>query len=304
MDTELEVLAAELGKEHGYAMPVARLLALGRPGDNVPDRWLTAEEVGLGPEHVPEIIRVMMDERWGELDSDMPEVYASIHAWRILADLRAEEAIPALIEFLARSDEEWDDWATEEIPDVLGILGPAAIPALTDYLQACSDDRESCSDVAHALQEIGARHPEVRDRTVEILTAKLQHYAEQDKYLNGSIIAYLIDLKAVESAPVMEAAFAAKAVEVWIVGDWEDVQIELGLRTKRSTPPWDPWQELREEVLAEILIETLTEELAEELAKHEPEPRVPMPRKASTAKKAKRKQADQARKKTRQRKKR
>jgi hypothetical protein len=300
MDPELDAIAAELGEQHGYPMPVARLLALGRPGDEVPDRWLTAEELGFGPDYVPEIIRVMMDERWDMLDSELPEVYASIHAWRLLADLRAEEAIPALIALLARSDELWKDWVTEEVPVVLGMIGPAAIPALGHYLEVCSGDLESCSDVAHALQEIAARHPEVRDRVVEILTARLERHAAQGKYLNGSLIAYLVDLKAVESAPTMESAFAAGDVDVLIDGDWEDVQIELGLRTKRSTPVLDPWKDLREELLAELRAGAA----AETPETDERGPQVPVQRKATDAKKAKRKQADQTRKKARRRKKR
>jgi hypothetical protein len=40
----------------------------------------------------------------------------------------------------------------------------------------------------------------------------------------------------VESAPVMEAAFAADRVDISINGDWEDVQVELGLLPERRTP--------------------------------------------------------------------
>ena len=299
MDPDLYIAAAELGEQHGYRMPVARLLALGPPRDRDPDRWTTAEELGLGLEHVAEIIRVMMDERWYMLNSELPEVYASVHAWRVVADLRAEESIPALIELLARSDKEWDQWATEEIPEALGIIGPSAIPALGHYLETCSGDLESCSDMARALQEIAARHPEVRDRVVHILTGRLDRHAEQDKRLNGDLIACLIDLKAVESAPTIESAFAAGDVDSLIDGDWEDVQIELGLRTKRSTPAPDPWKDLREQLLAELRAGAPAE--TPEAAKRGRG--VPAQGRAVAAKKAKRKQADQTRKKARRRKK-
>lgn len=42
MDPELDVRAAELGEHYGYSMPVARLLALGGPGEDTPDRCVTA----------------------------------------------------------------------------------------------------------------------------------------------------------------------------------------------------------------------------------------------------------------------
>jgi hypothetical protein len=34
----------------------------------------------------------------------------------------------------------------------------------------------------------------------------------------------------------IEGAFAADAVEELVVGDWEDVQIEFGLKAERETP--------------------------------------------------------------------
>jgi hypothetical protein len=54
--------------------------------------------------------------------------------------------------------------------------------------------------------------------------------------LNGAIISELLDLEAVEAAPQMKQAFAAGVVDESVAGDWEDVQIELGLKEKRDTP--------------------------------------------------------------------
>ncbi len=53
------------------------------------------------------------------------------------------------------------------------------------------------------------------------------------------MIGDLIDLQGVEAAPVIERAFAANKVEVMVQGDWEDVQIALGLLAERQTPPPD-----------------------------------------------------------------
>jgi hypothetical protein len=50
------------------------------------------------------------------------------------------------------------------------------------------------------------------------------------------IISSLLNLEAVEAAPVMERAFAADRVDISIPGDWEDAQIELGLMQERQTP--------------------------------------------------------------------
>ena len=57
--------------------------------------------------------------------------------------------------------------------------------------------------------------------------------------LNAFLMSYLVDLKAVEAAPVMEKAFAADRVDISVQGDWEDVQIRLGLLDERLTPAPD-----------------------------------------------------------------
>ena len=55
---------------------------------------------------------------------------------------------------------------------------------------------------------------------------------------------HLAELKVVEAAPLMEEAFAARRVDDMVMGDWEDVQIELGLLAERLTPfrpEWSLW---------------------------------------------------------------
>ena len=46
-----------------------------------------------------------------------------------------------------------------------------------------------------------------------------------------------MDLRAVEAAAMIERAFAAERVDESCGGDWEAVQIELGLKTQREHPP-------------------------------------------------------------------
>jgi hypothetical protein len=71
------------------------------------------------------------------------------------------------------------------------------------------------------------------------LSQQLEKYTQQDANFNGMLVGCLVDLNAVEAAPVMEQAFAANQVDLMLQGDWEEVQIQLGLLTKRITPPPD-----------------------------------------------------------------
>jgi len=63
----------------------------------------------------------------------------------------------------------------------------------------------------------------VRDEIVAILTRQLDLFERADEELNAFVISALLDLKAVESAPVMERAFAADRVDLSVCGDWSNV---------------------------------------------------------------------------------
>ena len=288
MDPKLDARAVELGERYGYPMPVARLLALGRPALGDPDRWISAAELELSTEHVPELIRLMMDGRWDTLEASSPAVYAPVHAWRALGDLRAEEAIPALTALLFGNDEVSDDWVSEDVPVVLGLIGAGAIPALESYLGACRDDRPSCLSASSSIAQVGMRHPEEHDRCVQILMAKLEGHGEQHPALNGFLVGDLVDLKAQEAIPTIRAAFEAGSVDESIQGDLEDVEILLGLRQERSTPA-EPFVWARSDPAA---TGTSSADEGRDV------------RGEKAKKKAKRKQAEQTRKKARQRKKR
>jgi hypothetical protein len=95
---------------------------------------------------------------------------------------------------------------------------------------------------ANALEEVGKRHPELRDWCVEVLVRQLEAWPEQSEGLNGFLIDYLVELGAVEAAPLMQAAFESGRADELIRSDWEDVQIDLGLLEERLTPPRpSPW---------------------------------------------------------------
>ncbi len=215
-----------------YPPPIDKLLAYG-DARNFRD-WPDYLQLGLGPEHVPALIRVATDDDLLWADSDSLEVWAPIHAWRALGQLRAEAAIEPLLTLFDALNAE--DWILEEMPEVFALIGPAAIPTLTAYLANTSHLLFSRIAASGCLQHIGASHPEARAECVAALTRQLEQFAGNDPTLNGDLVASLLELKAVESAPVMERAFAANRVDLSVTGDWEDAQVEFGLKPARETP--------------------------------------------------------------------
>ena len=221
-----------------FSGPVLALIALGEKAARN-TRWPDYTALGITSEHVPELIRILggLEEFWPEEYVDAPEAYTPIHAWRVLGQLRVEQAIPALIETIIWNEDGNIDWIMEEIPEVMGMIGPVSIPPLHEYLLNPNKQTWASVTVAHCLAEVGKQHPESRTDCVEALQAGLEHYADNDETINGFLISYLADLIAVEAAPLVERAFQADRVDLSIMGDFEEYQIAVGLLKERQTPP-------------------------------------------------------------------
>lgn len=215
-----------------YSPPINQLLTLGAPPE-FGDAWPDYLKYGFGPEHIPELIRLATDPELRWVDTESREVWAPLHAWRTLGQLKATAATEPLLTLFS-DDDDYDEWANEELPVVFGMIGPAAIPALGAYASDTSRGTYSRCYAANGLVEIAQAHPESRSECVALLIRQLEQAEKNDHELNGFFLSDLLDLEAVEAAPVMERAFASRLVDESIAGDWEYVQYELGLR---DTPP-------------------------------------------------------------------
>lgn len=231
--------------EHRYAPPLDRLFKL-RPPASGESEWHEYAALGIGPEHIPELVRMATDRQL--LRGQGKRAWAPVHAWRALGQLRAEEAISPLADVLAAKEHEDDDWIHEEVPVVLARIGPAAIPALEAVAEAGrrKDDRPHFSAL-DGLEKMAKWHPETRGAILSFVRAELERFAENGRDRNGYLVAILMGLEDVDAAPLMERAFAAGAVAHVVAGDWEDVQIGLGLKRERETPsPNYLYEDLRE----------------------------------------------------------
>jgi len=217
-----------------YSPPVAQLLELGEEAARK-NPWTDYLALGLTREHVPELIRLLTDPDVQEYSEDSPRgFWPPIHAWRALGQLQAEEAVQPLFELFQEPDE--GDWISSEIPRVLGMIGPAAISRARRMVAREDLGEFTRYSAMHVLTEVAARWPDARDRAVEVLTAFLRNWRDQDPEFNSFVISRLMDAGATEAAPLMAAAFEANAVDVSVCGDWEDVQVEMGLLPERITP--------------------------------------------------------------------
>ena len=216
-----------------YQPPVSQILSYGRPKNTNRTQWFDyVEAFGFTDEHIPDLIRLASEEdlNW----QDEGECYAPIHAYRTLGQLRAEAAIQPLISLLDIDD---SDWFLEDLPQVFGMIGPACIPALTEYLNQNEPSWWSKTAAAGGLTKIAESFPDHRDQCVQILTEALSRHQQQPEELNASLVAKLLDLHATEAANVIEKAYKEGPMDEMVCGTWANVQIELGLATAADFTP-------------------------------------------------------------------
>ena len=215
-----------------YPPPLDQVLLLGEPEI---DDWSSPQSMGLTDAHIPDLISMLQDPALGWNAKD-PLCWAPVYAWRLLGMLKAEAAIQPLLGRLQLLADHHDEWAIEELPDVFGMIGAAAIEPLSDYLADPSHGEWPCIIASDALSKIGELNPDQRDLAVAGLTKALQNFAENLEIVNAYIVGELAELQAVEAVDLVQRAYEAGRVDHSVMGDFEEYQIAVGLLEERLTP--------------------------------------------------------------------
>ncbi|MEM7111081.1 MAG: hypothetical protein AAF614_01520 [Chloroflexota bacterium] len=226
-----------------YKAPVDKLLRISEiTGDYRHATWPDyVARYKLVPEHVPELIRVVQDLEtfWNLPTEDAPAALAPYHAVRALGQLGQPTAIEPLMALLLDIYAVWDgdDYLSEEIPQAIGLMGSAALEPIRQFLADGKNGTWPRMFMSSALEVIAEQDPALRETCAAIIASVLINFQSLPIDLTSSLISTLVDLKGVEHASLIEAAFAADCVDLMVRGDWEDIQIDLGLLDKRITPP-------------------------------------------------------------------
>ena len=112
-----------------YTEPVSKLLALGRPEPRSARqrRWRDYHTLGLTEDHVAELIQMATDEALNHSDA----VWAPLHAWRAIGQIRATEAIEPLLRLTETYID--DDRLAYELPIVFAMIGAETLPHLQAF---------------------------------------------------------------------------------------------------------------------------------------------------------------------------
>jgi hypothetical protein len=225
-----------------YAPPLDQLLTYGEVLATEPENWPDYLALGITQEHIPELLRMATDNTLYNTAAEDPASWAPVHVWRTLGQLQAREALEPLVEMVRQkaADLDWDFLIEEGFPDVFALIGPASLPVLQTYLAetagAQTEGFASLLVVVDALEKIVERHPETRDQGVAIVTQQLEAFEQNTPEWNGWLISLLTDWQALESIALIEQAFQAKRVAEFVVGDWDEVQVAFGLKSREEVP--------------------------------------------------------------------
>ncbi|MGD1930056.1 MAG: hypothetical protein ACFB12_14235 [Leptolyngbyaceae cyanobacterium] len=226
-----------------YDSPVSNLLnyapAKFEKAENWPDY---GQEFGVTSAHIPELLRLMQDKALLDLEPEEvqqdanwpatldPELalWGPVYAWRTLGQLQAVALLDGALTILNSASV---DWAIEDLMEICPLLGPAALEPLGDLVQAHLATEDYILPLIEGLVKIPKKFPETRDRCVAILQSSLQKFSQNTEDNNSFLISGLQDLKGVEAADVIKAAYEAGAIDEFHVGTWAYTQVELGLKT-------------------------------------------------------------------------
>jgi hypothetical protein len=227
---------------NGYPPPVEQLLKRGNIEWGSP--WVDYRALGIGPEHIPDLLRILKDLSLHRAATEGPEVWAPVHAWRALAQLGAVDAAQPFLDTLAALEAgDGDNFMREEAPEFFRQLGAGPLPVLTAFLADKGNPLYARWGAANSLQKLAEDSPTTRAAVVEALVTTLRQATDNDPALNAGLIASLLDLKAAETIDDIRAAYAKNAVEEMVVGSLAEVEYDLGLRD--SPPPRDPGRWLK-----------------------------------------------------------
>ena len=199
--------------------------------------WLNYLEFGFDEQDVSSLLSLVSNKSLHEADVESKEIWVPLHAWRALGQLGSAASVKPLLTLF-----DWlveDDWALQELPIVMGMIGETAVEPLAVFMNGIQHDEFSRVMAADGLKEIAERHPECRECVVEALTAYLRSCDKRAATMNGLVVCCLIDLAATESIETIRELYNSGSVDITCAGDLEEVEIELGLRDERSTPKPD-----------------------------------------------------------------
>lgn len=163
---------------------------------------------------------------------------AGFHAFILLGELEAEEALPTVLEMMRMNDEysarTFGDYFTQDGWISLMKMSKNKPGLLESYLKIPGCDTYFRSMAIETLTQIFLHYPNKQNEIKNIYERLLKFFIESaikdnviDSDLNGFLISDLIDLKLNEFLPLIKALYDSNRVGTHICGDYKYVEKEI-----------------------------------------------------------------------------
>jgi len=199
--------------------------------------WHDYLQYGFDQSDVPALLELVADDALNHANVESKKVWVPLHAWRTLGQIGSDTAIAPLIALFDQLFN--DDWAQDELPEVMGMIGQSAITPLSIYLNEPHYDEFARAMAADALAEIVKHNPSCREQVIQCYQDYMSQPDKSARILNGLLVCNLLDLDAKEAVNDIRQLYEKGYVDITCAGDIEEVEIELGFRTERTTPEPD-----------------------------------------------------------------
>jgi uncharacterized protein YecA (UPF0149 family) len=170
---------------------------------------------------IDDLIKIVEGEADGDFQGD-DNCWVPVHAWRILATNQVEKAIPALVDLIVNVDDE-DDWAREDLPEVIAMFGAKAIHSIRNELLESTihgGDLWGHIGLLTTLGSIAKNCPETKDAVSELLIQLLTDFELHRPTLNSFLVSELVDLGDPAALPLIQKVFEWKLLDESVI-DWQ-----------------------------------------------------------------------------------
>ena len=214
---------------------LVKLKALPQPEFGKLD-WSLYADLNFTKEDVDELIGLAEDFYLMFEQSD-EESAVCIHAWRSAVFVGDVSLVSTLLMIALECDLIEDEWFAEDFSILMAHFGMSAFPALLEALASNLLDESVVSLVCNSIPVLGESEKEKEKLRAALVGLLVK--GELDRDLRANLVNGLVMLKAVEAIDTICSQFEANQVNVAIVGDLEEVELALGLRSQRATPKPD-----------------------------------------------------------------
>ncbi len=180
-------------------------------------------------------------------DKNNPDLdWFPLHALLLLRELKAEDSLDAILDFLGQEEEQINYWLgdfiTESMWSVLAACGRNQLGPLLDFMKEPGRYTWSKAAIAEAVNQLVFEKLITRETAINWLKEVIEYHLNKvntidnlaDTDLNGALVGIFLDLQAHELSHLVKQMFDERLVPHSYAGDWPTVERELDRSADRS----------------------------------------------------------------------